>query len=239
MEEIIDIHNHLLFGVDDGAKTLETSISMLNQAKYQDITTIILTPHYRQGMFAYPAVDVERNFEQLRGKAEKIGIGVHLGCEYHMDSEITENINSGRVHTLADTDYVLTEYSYSSEFFYIKENTTRLLSCGYIPVIAHAERYGCFQKKPELAWDLKDMGAYVQVNADSILGIDGKVLKKACRQLLKLEIADIAASDSHGTDERSNHMLDCYRYICRKYAKGYAARLFCENPHRIIDEITE
>jgi protein-tyrosine phosphatase len=188
-------------------------------------------------MFAYPVEDIAGNFLVLKEKAASLGVNVYLGCEYHVNSEIIDNIGSGRVHTLADTDYVLTEYSYSSEFSYIKEYTARLLSCGYIPVVAHAERYGCFQKKPELAREIKSMGAMIQVNADSVLGIDGGGLKKTCKQLLKKRIADIVASDAHGTDERSTHMLDCYNYICKKFDEGYAEELFYENAQRIIDEI--
>jgi protein-tyrosine phosphatase len=233
----VDIHSHLLFGVDDGADNLKTSVSMLNQAKSQNIGTIILTPHYRHGMFAYPVEDIADHFALLQEKADEAGVEIYLGCEYHVNSEIIDNISSGRVHTLADTDYILTEYSYSSEFSYIKEYTGRLLSCGYIPVIAHAERYGCIQKKPELAAEIKSMGAMIQVNADSVLGIDGSGLKKVCRKLLKKRIADIVASDSHGTEDRANHMFDCFEYICKKYDEGYAEELFFDNPQKITDEI--
>jgi protein-tyrosine phosphatase len=239
MEGFMDIHNHLLFGVDDGAENIETSISMLNQAKHQNISKIILTPHYRHGMFAYPLIDVEGHFYKLKEKAENIGVKIYLGCEYHVNSEILNDINSGRVHTLAGTDYVLTEYSHSSEFAYIKEYTGKMVSAGYVPIIAHAERYGCFQKKPELIWEIKDMGAMIQINADSVLGIDGKILKKTCKMFLKNEMADFVASDSHGIKERANHMLDCCTYIRKKYGAHYAAEIFYENPEKIIDEIGE
>jgi protein-tyrosine phosphatase len=114
-----------------------------------------------------------------------------------------------------------------------------MVSAGYVPIIAHAERYGCFQKKPELIWELKSMGAMIQINADSVLGIDGKTLKKTCKMFLKNEMADFIASDSHGIKERANHMLDCCTYIRKKYGAHYAAEIFYENPEKIIDEIGE
>jgi protein-tyrosine phosphatase len=153
-----------------------------------------------------------------------------------VNSEILDNINSGRCHTLADTDYVLTEYSFTTEFSYIKEYTGRLLSCGYIPIIAHAERYGCFAKKPELTSEIAAMGAMIQVNADSILGIDGNALKKTCKKLLKKRLAHIVASDAHGTKERMSHMHECCQYVSKKYGEDYARELFFENAMRIIQE---
>jgi protein-tyrosine phosphatase len=72
-----------------------------------------------------------------------------------------------------------------------------------------------------------------------VLGIDGGGLKKTCRKLLQKHIADIVASDAHGTSERANHMLDCYNYLCKKYDEGYAAKLLYGNARRIIEEIDE
>lgn len=88
----IDIHNHGLFGVDDGASDIEESKLMLQSAYKQGVSSIILTPHYRHGMFKYPVEVINRNFRQLCSVAEDIGIKLYLGCEYHVNSRITEYI---------------------------------------------------------------------------------------------------------------------------------------------------
>lgn len=235
--EYIDIHNHTLFGVDDGPDDIQESIVMLKEAASQGIRKMILTPHYRHGMFRYSLEDVEQNFTELktRAEAEHIGITLYLGCEYHVDSDILEHIQGGRVHTLADTDYVLTEYSHSTSYADMKRYTHELIAAGYQPVIAHIERYECIGNKPQLAKELSEMGALIQINADSTLGIDGKYLEKICKKLLKIKVADIVSSDAHGIKDRANHMERCYQYICKKFGESYAVDLFYTKPNTITD----
>jgi len=231
----IDIHNHTLFGVDDGPEELDMAEALLQDAKEQGAEAIILTPHYRRGMFAYPVEVIERHFAKLKEVAECIGIPIYLGCEYHMNSDVITYLQSGRCKTMADSDYVLTEYSYESEYSYIQEQTHKLLSCGYLPIIAHAERYKCFQKKPVLCAELSNMGAMIQINADSILGMGGFVEKQTCKKLLKQGWADIVASDTHDNDERANHMQQCRAHVEKKYGDEYAEILFRKNPMRILN----
>lgn len=230
----IDIHNHTLFGVDDGAETIEESMEMLEDAKEQGAEAVILTPHYRHGMFGYPATRIEEHFGRLEKAAERIGVSLYLGCEYHVNSDIIEKLQTGRCRTLAGSDYVLTEYSYQTEYSYIAEYTGRLLSCGYIPVIAHAERYQCLLKRPSLCGELKEKGAMVQVNADSVLGIDGRGAERFCKKLLKNQWADLIASDAHGRKDRRSHMEKCQKAVEKKYGMIYAKQLFIKNPMRII-----
>ena len=112
---MIDIHNHSLFGVDDGAKTFEESSELLKEAYLQGIDTMILTPHYRHSIFQYPLDRIHMNYKQLEEKAKEIGIRLYLGCEYHVDSYIVEHLQSGRCFSLAQGSYVLTEYEYETE----------------------------------------------------------------------------------------------------------------------------
>lgn len=232
---MIDIHNHTLFGVDDGAKNIEEAVKMLSDAKQQGVNKIIFTPHYRRGMFSYPSDEIKANFERLTVEAGRLEMEVFLGCEYHVNSDIIENLKSGRCQTLAGSDYVLTEYSYQTEDTYIKEQTKRLLSCGYLPVIAHVERYKCLQKKPALCKELADMGAMIQINADSVLGIEGRVAEHFCKKLLKHEWADVIASDTHDMAERACHLKKCKTNIEKRYGNEYANQLFEKNPMRIIE----
>lgn len=232
----IDIHNHSLCCVDDGAKNLQESIEMLQDAARQGIEAVIFTPHRRHAMFPYNKEEIEKQYHALLKFTADSGIGLYLGCEYHVDSEVLSAFQSGRCHSLADGDYVLTEYSYETEFSYMAQYTKQLISCGYIPVIAHVERYKCIAKKPTLCADLSSMGAWIQVNADSVLGIEGRALKSVCKKLLKNELADVIASDTHGMRQRANHMGQCYEYVEKKYGRGYADRLFYRNPRKIIED---
>ena len=109
---MIDIHCHLLYGVDDGAKTIEESVAMLEAAKEQGISAMILTPHYRHGMFAYPKEEIEEHFRILEPYAQKLGIYLALGTEYHVNSHIVEALDSGRCRTMAGSRFCTDIFRY-------------------------------------------------------------------------------------------------------------------------------
>ena len=235
MKKIIDIHCHLLYGVDDGAQDRTEAAEMLKRAKQQGIDTIILTPHYRHGMFPYRIDDVEYNYKILREIAQGMDIKLYLGTEYHVNSDIVENFRNHRCHTLADTKYILTEYSHDTEFSYIRKMTQEVIANGFIPIIVHVERYGCLTEDIELVSQLRKMGALIQNNADAVLGLEGRRTKKFCKKLLKNKLTDVIASDSHGIKNRVCNMQQCYEYVAKKYTEDYADRLFADNPEKIID----
>ncbi|MCR4657466.1 MAG: capsular biosynthesis protein [Lachnospiraceae bacterium] len=232
---MIDTHCHLLYGVDDGAKSFEISRMMLEIAKKQGIDRIILTPHYRRGMFPYDHKALEESFERVTEEAELMGIELYTGCEYHVDGEMVDNLLNGRQMTLAGGYYVLCEYKEAVRSEYMRNTMEDLLAAGFIPVIAHAERYECIQNDRELLRDFRKMGAMVQLNADSILGIDGHKYRTICKKILKNVLADVVASDAHGVKRRSCHMLECRALIEKKYGEETAKRLFEINPMKIIN----
>lgn len=231
---MIDIHCHALYGVDDGAKDPEESLAMLRDAKEQGVQALILTPHLRHGMFAYPKERIQRHFEELKPKAEAMGLALYLGCEHHAGSTMAEELLEGKCFSLAGGDYVLAEFSFETPYTEIKAIIRELVSYGYIPVIAHAERYGCFQKDPKGCQELAAAGAYIQLNADSILGLAGKAEEKLSRKLIKKGWAHLVAGDAHGVERRGNHLGKCREFVAGKYGEETAYRLFEGNPRKII-----
>ena len=231
---MIDIHCHLLYGVDDGPDTIEESIKMLKIAEEQGVTDIILTPHYRRGMFKYDKEQILKNKKELDKYAEEIGICLHLGTEFHVNGNILEYLENGRCLTLADSEYVLTEYEYETEYSYIFKMTQELLRHGYIPVIAHVERYRCLVKEPKHLDELQEIGAWVQMNAGAIIGEDGWGVKNFCKKVLKNGWVDVVGSDSHDIKKRACYLEDCYDYITDKYGEKLAHRLMTKNPMNII-----
>lgn len=231
---MIDIHSHILYGVDDGASSADLSSAMLDDAALQGITDMIATPHYRNGMFPYNPEMVLRRYEEVSGMAAGMGIRLYLGCEYHADTDMIDNLKNKRVATLAGSDYVLTEFGYRSTYINVRNTLEELVSGGYIPVIAHAERYGIIQDDPDILMQFKEMGALIQINTNSVLGIDGHGIKRAARKILKKDLADIVASDCHDMKDRRSHMQECRRYIEKKLGRAAAHRLFEDNPGRIL-----
>lgn len=233
---MIDIHTHLLFGVDDGPKTLEESIEMLKSAKAQGIDAMILTPHYRHGMFAYPKEQIEANFARLLTTAREIGIDLYLGTEYHVNSMMLEHFKEGRCRTLANTQYVLAEYKHDTEFPYIMASVRDLLRNGYIPIVAHVERYMCMYDLDNVE-ALMDVGAMIQVNADAIIGVDGFRVKSFAKKLLKYGYIDFVGSDSHGIKKRVNNMGKCRDYLYKKYDSAYVDKILEKNARVILQSI--
>ena len=234
---MIDIHTHLLFGVDDGPQTIEESVEMLKRAKEQGIDAMILTPHYRHGMFAYPSDKIKENCTALLAPAQQIGIKLYLGTEHHVNSMIIEYIQSGRVRTLANTQYVLAEYKHDTEFEYIAKSVHDLLSHGYIPIIAHVERYMCMYEDIDRVDWLRDVGAMIQVNANAILGMEGFKTKGFTKKLLKYGYVDFVASDSHDLKKRANNLGKCREYLYKKYDERYVDKLLERNAGEILQAI--
>ena len=236
---MIDIHTHLLFGVDDGPETMEESIAMLEHAKAQGIDAMILTPHYRHGMFAYPNDRIEAHFAKLYRPAKEIGIDLYLGTEQHINSMTIEYIENGRCRTLANTNYVLAEYKPETDYAYIMDSVRALLRHGYIPVIAHVERYMCMYEDFEHVERLQKVGAMIQVNANAILGLDGFRAKGFTKKLLKYGYVDFVGSDSHDMKKRVNNMGKCRDYLYKKYDASYVNCITERNARKILEMIEE
>lgn len=232
---MVDIHCHALFGVDDGPDELKEALEMLHVARKNLIMDMVLTPHYRKGMFSYPHENIARNFEILNGYAKRFSIRLHPGCEYHVDHDMVENFKSGYCMTLAKSSYVLAEFGTHSLLNDIRSGVDSLLLSGYKPVIAHAERCEVFRKHPEYLRDFRNSGAMVQLNAGNILGEEGQRIKAACNRFLKDGNVDVVASDAHNLTGRKCRMLECRDYIDKKYGRSTAKALFNSNPKRIIN----
>ncbi len=230
---MIDIHCHLLFGVDDGPDTIEDSKAMLEEAARQGVDTVILTPHFRQGMFPFDPDAVRKHFSELLPVARKAGVRLFLGTEYHIDLECVQNLKSGRCLPLAGSEYVLSEFSYEAEYSFLMERVQELQFAGYIPIIAHAERCACLTQDPELAGELRNAGVLIQLNADAVLGKTVRAEKQFCRYLLESGMADVIASDSHDLVNRPCQMEKCRGFVAKKYGEGMAERLFETTPEQI------
>lgn len=229
----VDIHNHIIFDSDDGAKDLEESLYIIDSAVMNNVSCIVATPHFRYGMFETPRALIDERYMELKDTAKQKGVDLLLGCEYHVNSEMISDIRCGKVHTLCDGNFILCEFSHLHTSKDVFSAVQKLQANGFEPVIAHAERLECVVDDPGLCGLFRESGALIQLDADGILGLDGKLTQKTCKRILKAGDADIVASDTHGR-RRDNHMSECFTYISRKYSEEYARKLFINNPSNII-----
>lgn len=235
-ERFVDIHSHILPAVDDGAKDMEQSMELLRMAWEGGTGAVILTPHYRGRYRRNTPEQLRRVFEELRGLAarELPEMELYLGNEAGIELELVEKLAEGRVLSLNGGDYVLLEFHTASTAAQILAGVLDVLNCGFIPVIAHAERYDAFCQHRKLAAEAISFGALIQVNADSVMGGAGFAPKRCARRLLRKHQVHFVASDAHDATRRHPLLAPCYRRISQKYGKEYAAQIFWENGRALL-----
>lgn len=236
-EGIFDIHCHIVPGVDDGAADIEETRKLLEMEYKQGVRNIILTPHFRFQMFETPLEKVQRQFRLAEEAAADISKDLHLylGCEFHANMEILPMLREKKVSTMAGSRYVLVEFSHNSEAPYIRERLSAMLSGGYRPIVAHIERYEATRTDLDFVEELTEMGAYMQINADSIVGKDGFFTKRYCQKLMKNDLVHFVGSDCHDSSKRISRIGEAYSYVIKKMGTDYAKQLFIRNPQKIID----
>lgn len=232
----MDIHSHLLPGIDDGARDFETSMEMFHIAEKNGIGAMILTPHYKPVHHNASPATIRRLISEMEEKLaeEKIDIRLYPGNEIYYHSEAVAQALEGGLCTLAGSSYVLVEFNPMDEFEYIRNGLYQFLSEGFRPVLAHVERYRCMTSKTDRTEELTGMGAYIQVNAGSIMGHYGLQTKGFARGLLKKDLVHFVATDAHDAKNRAPELEECARFLTKRFGEDYTRELLYENPMKIV-----
>ena len=180
MEGFIDMHCHILPGVDDGAKDIKETKEMLRIAYEEGIRCIIATPHHHPKRGKESPKILRRQAKLVREAAHEIDehFRIYLGTEIFFGQDVPDKLEAGEILSMNNRDYVLVEFSPSDTYAYIRQSLQQMQMAGYEVILAHVERYNCIIKEIELAEQLWEMGIRLQVNADSITGENGRELKK-------------------------------------------------------------
>ncbi len=239
MDGYIDIHCHILPGVDDGAADDEIMCQMLRTAWKEGISEIIATPHFHKGHVEPSQDQLLRAWQQTVYRAQEIdkNFKIYLGNELYSSHCLAERLNAGKVFAMANSSYVLVEFSPVISYFEIQSSLQHLQMNGYRPIVAHAERYGCLLKNPYRVEELVDMGILIQVNTASVTGENGFQAKSFTKKLLKYELVHFFGTDAHNMKARKPLMKKCVSYIARKYGESCAQRLSRENALRMISNL--
>lgn len=229
---MIDMHSHIIFGVDDGAKTIEESIAIIEEEIKQGVTKIICTPHYRKGMFEASSENIKDNFNILKEEIKKrnLSVEIYLGREIFYNNKIQEMIRDGHLSSLNDTKNYLIEFSYTIDTE-IDDIAYEFNRQGLTMIIAHIERYQ-YIKDINYLYDLKALGALIQINASTICGVDGKKEQRKVFKYIKHGLVDFVASDIHYS--RHNHMVEAYNKIVKKFGEEVAVKLFNDNANNYL-----
>jgi len=236
-DKMIDIHNHIIYGIDDGPQNIEESVAILKKATELGIEGIIATPHFRKGLFNYSNELMMKNYNKLvkRLGEESLDIQLYLGHEAYLDSNLLEEIKIGNCLTLARSQYILVELPSLDNFYYIKKMLFDLANLDFIPIIAHCERLVHHKLNYSQLLELKAMGCFLQVNATFLLGKFKKYyLRQWILKQLSLGKISFVASDSHNLKNRQNNLLEAKKLLTRSMPKERIDIIFNKNPKRII-----
>ena len=236
MKNFIDIHSHILPGVDDGAAGWEMSMRMLKCAADDGISVIVLTPHDKPGHRHMPFSEMRNRMEKLQCmmEEEKIDIKLHMGREVYYRSGMLGNMEEDMTVTLAGSRYLLVEFNPLADYSYIRNGIYSLLMEGYYPVLAHVERYRNVCARKSGINDLIEMGCYMQVNAGSVTGRFGWKTRQFVKRILKCGQVHFIATDAHDLGKRAPALSDCADFISKKYGGDYCRKLFLDNPMDVI-----
>lgn len=235
---MIDIHTHILPGVDDGAQTLQEAVRMIRQAAESGTREIILTPHCAPAydFFNYNDDRLEERFERLcyMVHEEKIPVILHPGMEVLYEGREQLIAHMDDYASLCGGVFFLMEYYFDVHPLDFLEGICTLKECGYIPVIAHPERYRCMKTDWKLAQEGRRLGARFQVNKGSLYGVHGEAARSCAYYLLDQDIVDFIASDAHDRMYRGSRLGKVYRHIQEEYGEERARRLFVDNPMEVV-----
>lgn len=226
----IDIHCHIVPGVDDGAQNIEKSLELLQKAKEVGINKIICTSH-----FLYDNEHYNKRFKEVYRVAKGFGIKLYKGNEILLNSSTVDEIINGRVETLNGTRYVLIELKRKNNlsFTEICNYFDELIENGFKIIMAHPEQTEKTFKKIDKLLKLRDLGILFQIDAPSFY--TRFIYKRRIKKMLKYDLVDFVATDVHKRVENYDCFNKLYKYIEKKYGKKKAEKIFYENPSKVID----
>jgi protein-tyrosine phosphatase len=237
LERWIDMHCHILPEVDDGAQSIEQTINMLIIAHEEGILHIIATPHYRAG---YPNPDyheLEQKLETVRQEALKIdrSFRIDLGNELYYSQDILEHLNSKKALTMAGTRYVLVEFLVDVSYMNLRAGLHNLLINGYLPILAHMERYQCLYHNYNGIQELQELGIYLQMNISSVIGNITNRRASFCRKLIEKGYIHFISTDSHSDQYRAPRIKQGADVIRKKYGEDSLSQLLSENATKMLN----
>ncbi|MFB8422106.1 tyrosine-protein phosphatase [Priestia megaterium] len=217
---MIDIHSHILPGIDDGAQVLEDSLDMARQAVSEGIHTLIATPHHQNGKYINEKSSIIQRVDQLNAELEKQKIPLIIlpGQESRIYGELVEDYIEGKVLTLNDNHkYVFIEFPSSQVPRYAEQLLFDVQSEGLTPIIVHPERNSKLLENPDLLYNFVNKGALTQVTAGSVTGRFGKKIKKFSFDLINANLTHVIASDAHNVSGRNFLMAEAMDVIRKEY----------------------
>ncbi|HEL1640954.1 TPA: tyrosine protein phosphatase [Streptococcus suis] len=238
---MIDIHSHIIFGVDDGPVTIEESLELIKLAKNQGVRIIVATSHRRKGLFETPEKVIKANFIKLKEAVQEKYPDLILcyGGELYYSKSMMEKLEKRKVPSLNASRYILLEFSMNTPWKDIQKAINEVNLLGLTPVLAHIERYDALAFNVDRVNELIEKGCMTQVNSSHVLklgliGDRAKEFKRRVQFFLEQDLVHCVASDMHNTTTRPPFMKEAYQHVKKEYGGDRANALFMKNPLMIL-----
>ncbi len=234
-----DIHCHIIPGVDDGADSISETVEMLNIAIANRTKGVFCTPHSNiPGAYGnYWDEKLEARYNAIAAEIRKrnLPIEIYKGQEIFLAGDFLQHLKDSKLLTLNGTKYVLVEFHPFEKEFSAYKKLAALISEGYVPIVAHPERYAFIIENRDAVGNIKELGCLVQLNKGSLKGRFGEDVHRTAHRMLADRIADFVASDAHSPYRRTPNLTDVHEMISTEYSADYADFLLRINPHNVIE----
>ncbi len=215
---MLDLHCHILPGIDDGARNPDVSLEMLEEEKKQGVQAITFTPHFHVNRISLEDFlrAREHSYNKLFAVPEvaDLGIKFKLGAEIYFSTKLNDIELDGLCFT--DTNYLLIEFPTDERPYGLTHTLIDIINRGYQPILAHVERYPYFTSDPTKLYDLIEKGCIAQINSGAVLDNDKMAIK-----YIKWGMAQLISSDCHNMKRRSPNLRECYNFIRKKFGEEY------------------
>ena len=231
MSGFVDIHSHVLYGLDDGARTVEDSVAMLDLAAASGTVDIVATPH-ANSQYAFAPDLIAARIAELQPRTP---VRIHPGCDFHLSAlNVADALAHPQKYTIGRGSYLLVEFPELGVFRAADGILRALLDAGLVPIISHPER------NEHLRGQLDDLarwvaeGCFLQATATAFTGLFGAEVRRAAEDLVARGLVHIVASDAHNVRQRTPVLRDAYGRMCDRWGEEAVRPLFVENPAAVV-----
>lgn len=230
----VDIHSHIIPGIDDGAEDIEQAVQMLRTAYENGTGHIIATPHFISGNTDLSQIDSSSKKLQQLAVGKGINLAIHSGCEAFLNPDLPKLYEEGKIFTLNQSSYMLIELPMMSIPPYTDFVLYELQLKGIIPIIAHPERNREIIENPIKLRDMVSRGILSQVNSGSVTGLFGNSVQKVAMRLIKLGCTHFIASDSHSNSRRSPDLSKAASIVEKVFGSDIMMNIFSRNGMKVL-----
>jgi protein-tyrosine phosphatase len=235
---MIDLHSHILPGLDDGPEWIEESVAMARMAVGDGIVMMACTPHILQGVYDNNTCTILRSIRALQKELHDCGIGLELalGADVHVAPDLPKAIDTGEIPTLNGSRYFLLEPPHHVLPPRLEVFAARLIKAGLTPIITHPERLTWISQHYAIIARLNAMGCMMQITAGSVTGAFGRTVRYYAERLLDEGRVDILASDAHNTNSRPPVLSRAREIVAQRVGHRAASRMVMECPAQILTD---